>query len=311
MEFVVARRDLLFGISVTPSAVRHPELVAQVQAADRGALDLVGVQDHPYQSRFLDTFALVADLLARTTHLHVFPDVANLPLRGPVMIAKAAASLDVMSRGRFDLGLGVGTFWDAVEGMGGPRRSPSEAADALEEAILIIRSALEGDRVVRGPGPVYPIPGYPPGPPPVHKIELWLGTYRPRGLRLTGQLADGWLPSLAYMRPDGFRVASATIDEAAVRAGRDPATIRRIYNVNGSITTGYVGDDDLVGPVNLWVDTLTSWVEKIGVDSFVFWPAQPGITEVERFAEEVVPAVRRAAATEAPRTPGDAGPQPG
>ena len=120
-----------------PVAAAHRAIVEQVLAAERGGLDLVGIQDHPYQRRFLDTFLLIGDLLARTSRIRFFPDVANLPLRGPTMIAKSAVSLDVMSDGRFELGLGAGAFWDAVAGMGGPRRTGREAADALEEALPI------------------------------------------------------------------------------------------------------------------------------------------------------------------------------
>jgi alkanesulfonate monooxygenase SsuD/methylene tetrahydromethanopterin reductase-like flavin-dependent oxidoreductase (luciferase family) len=97
-------RRLLFGISVTPFADSYDEIVEQVLAAEEGGLDLVGIQDHPYQRRFLDTFLLMADLLARTKRLTFFPDVANLQLRHPAMLAKAAATLDVMSGGRFELG---------------------------------------------------------------------------------------------------------------------------------------------------------------------------------------------------------------
>ena len=66
-------REPLFGISVTPLAAEYPHLVEQVLAAERHGLDLVGIQDHPYQRRFLDTFALIADLLARTRRLRFFP----------------------------------------------------------------------------------------------------------------------------------------------------------------------------------------------------------------------------------------------
>jgi alkanesulfonate monooxygenase SsuD/methylene tetrahydromethanopterin reductase-like flavin-dependent oxidoreductase (luciferase family) len=118
-----------------PTAADYPQIVEQVLTAEREGLDLVGIQDHPYQRRFLDTFALIADLLARTSRLRFFPDVASLPMRGPTMLAKAAASLDVMSGGRFELGIGAGAFWDAVAGMGGPRRTNAQAFDALEEAI--------------------------------------------------------------------------------------------------------------------------------------------------------------------------------
>lgn len=295
-------RELRFGISVSPLADAHREIVAQVLAAERGGLDVVGIQDHPYQRRFLDTFALIADLLARTSRLRFFPDVANLPLRPPTMLAKAAVSLDVMSGGRFELGIGAGGFWDAVAGMGGPRRTPSEAAAALEEAIPIIRAALDvgpDKRVVRGPGPSYPVPGYPPGPPPAHRVEIWVGAYRPRGLRLIGRLADGWVPSYGHLGPDDFRVASARIDEAALAAGRDPAAIRRIYNIAGVITDGARGDDPLTGPVDQWVETLASWALELGVDTFVYWPPDSGTPAVEQFATEIAPAVREAIA--APR----------
>jgi alkanesulfonate monooxygenase SsuD/methylene tetrahydromethanopterin reductase-like flavin-dependent oxidoreductase (luciferase family) len=286
-------RGPLFGVFLTPAAADHDQLVEQVLAAERGGLDLVGIQDHPYQRRFLDTFTLIADLAARTDRITFFPDVANLPLRGPAMIAKAAASLDVMSRGRFELAIGAGTFWDAVEGMGGPRRGAGESIDALEEAVRIIRSVLHGERVVRGTGPHYPVPGYPPGPPPAHRVELWIGAYRRRGLDLIGRLGDGWVPSLAYMGPDAFRSAAAMLDEAAARAGRDPALIRRVYNLSGLITDGAVGEVPLVGPAELWVETLSSWAIDLGVDAFIFSPPDMGTDAIERFAAEVVPEVRR------------------
>jgi alkanesulfonate monooxygenase SsuD/methylene tetrahydromethanopterin reductase-like flavin-dependent oxidoreductase (luciferase family) len=295
-----------FGISVTPAADRYPDIVAQVLAAERGGLDLVGIQDHPYQRRFLDTFALIADLLARTSRIRFFPDVANLPLRPPTMIAKAAVSLDVMSGGRFEVGLGAGGFWDAVAGMGGPLRSSAEAADALEEAVPIIRAALDigaDKRVVRAAGPIYPIPGYPAGPPPAHRVEIWIGAYRPRGLRLIGRLADGWVPSYGHLRPDAFRIASARIDDAALAAGRDPTAIRRIYNIPGTITDGPGGGEVLNGPARQWVETLTVWALELGVDTFVYWPPDSGRSGVERFAAEVAPAVREAVEAERGSSP--------
>ena len=112
------RGPLEFGISVAPYAEAYPQIVEQILAADRSGFELVGIQDHPYQRRLQDTISLKADLLATTTRLRLFPNVASLPMRPPTMLAKAAASLDVMSGGRFELGLGAGTFWDAVAGMG-------------------------------------------------------------------------------------------------------------------------------------------------------------------------------------------------
>ena len=283
-----------FGLSVTPTADSYSEIVAQVLAAERVGLDLVGIQDHPYQRRFLDTFALIADLLARTSRLRFFPDVASLPMRPPTMLAKAAASLDVMSGGRFELGIGAGNFSDAVEGMGGVRREPGERGDALEEAIRIIRAALDvgPERgVVRGPGPFYPIPGYPPGPPTAHRVEIWVGAMAPRALDLIGRLADGWVAGGGISRVDEFGGLTARIDAAGVAAGRDPTTIRRIVNVSGRITDGD-SHGGLEGPSSLWVDTLTRWALEHRIDAFVFWPPDTSIGQIERLAGEIVPEVK-------------------
>lgn len=287
-------RRLLFGISVTPTAEGYHDVAAQAEAADRGGLDLIGIQDHPYQRRFLDTFSLIADLLARTEHISIFPDVANLALRHPTMLAKAAVTLDVMSAGRFELGVGAGGFADAVAGMGGQRRSAREGMEALEEAVPLLRAVFDGQRVVRGAGAHYPVPGYPPGPLPAHPIEIWLGVYKPRGLRLVGRAGDGWVPSLRFLPPERFLDAAARIDDAALESGRDPRAIRRIYNVWGSITDGERGDGLLEGPVDQWVETLAAWHTGLGMDAVVYWPPDLSSGSVERFAAEVVPAVREA-----------------
>ena len=286
-----------FGVSVTPYAETYPQIVEQVLAAERTGFDLVGIQDHPYQRRFLDTFALIADLLARTSRLRFFPDVASLPMRPPTMLAKAAASLDVMSGGRFELGIGAGNFWDAVVGMGGPRRQPGERGAALEEAIDIIRAALDVGTergVVRGTGPFYPVPGYPAGPPPAHRVEIWVGAMAPRALELIGRKADGWIPGGGISRIDEFAGLAARIDDAAAAAGRDPRAIRRIVNVSGSITDGELGDGPLDGPVDLWIDKLTGWAVDLRIDAFIVWPPDAGTTMIEQLAAEVVPAVREA-----------------
>ena len=184
-------RPIEFGISVVPTAADLLQTRTAVSRADALELDLVGIQDHPYQWRFLDTWALMADLLARTTRIRIFPDVANLPMRAPAMIAKEAASLDVLSGGRFELGIGSGAFWQAIEAMGGPGRTPPEALTALEEALRIIRLFWSGERTISFAGRFYSVHGLHPGPAPAHGIGLWIGGYKPRMLRLIGRLADG------------------------------------------------------------------------------------------------------------------------
>ncbi|CAN5622306.1 LLM class flavin-dependent oxidoreductase [soil metagenome] len=299
-------RPLEFGISLVPNAADLAGIRAAVSAADAAGLDLVGIQDHPYQRRFLDTFALIGDLLARTERLRFFPDVASLPLRHPAMLAKQAASLDVMSGGRFELGLGAGSFWDAIAAMGGPRRSAGEAVEALEETISIIRQALGMETSVRLRGEHYTVDGYRPGPEPAHQMEIWVGAYGPRMLRLIGRRADGWVPSLGPAGFEAIRRGQETIDEAAQAAGRDPASIRRLLNFGGSIedvagtdepaagraAVGSLRGEGLGGSVEEWVERLTGWATNLGIDSFVFWPAGGSVAMVEAFGQQVAPAVR-------------------
>jgi alkanesulfonate monooxygenase SsuD/methylene tetrahydromethanopterin reductase-like flavin-dependent oxidoreductase (luciferase family) len=221
----------------------------------------------------------------------VFPDVANLPLRPPAMLAKQAASLDVLSGGRFELGLGAGAFWEAIGAMGGPVRSGRVALEALEEAIRIIRAFWSGERTIAFEGAHYFVKGLHPGPAPAHPIGIWLGVGRPRALALTGRLADGWVPSMGWATPDLVPELQQRIDDAAAGAGRDPGEIRRVYNVSGTITDGPTRGV-LDGPPEHWVETLTSFARDLGFDTFVFWPGDDPLAQLERFAHEVVPAVR-------------------
>ncbi len=135
-------KPLELGVSITPTADGFAEHRAVARRADELGLDLIGIQDHPYQWRFLDTWMLMAMLLAETERVRVFPDVANLPLRGPAMLAKQAASLDVLSGGRFELGLGAGAFWEAIAAMGGPAHEIGIWIGAYKPKLLALTGRL-------------------------------------------------------------------------------------------------------------------------------------------------------------------------
>jgi alkanesulfonate monooxygenase SsuD/methylene tetrahydromethanopterin reductase-like flavin-dependent oxidoreductase (luciferase family) len=285
-------RKLEFGASVEPLA-SPPDWAARVaKAADRARLDLVGIQDHPYQRRFLDTWTLISTLVPVTEQVRFFPDVANLPLRPPAMLAKAAASLDALSRGRVEMGLGAGAFWDAIEAMNGPRRSPGEAVRATEEAIKVMRLVWSEERSLRFDGEFYSLKGMRPGPQPAHEIGIWIGAYGPRMLDLIGRLADGWVPSLGFVSPEKLPEMQERIDASAAESGRQPEEIRRAYNLSGSI--GSEGEGLLDGPVSKWVEELTRFTLELGMDTFIYWPSQDHESQVEVFAQEVAPAVRKA-----------------
>jgi alkanesulfonate monooxygenase SsuD/methylene tetrahydromethanopterin reductase-like flavin-dependent oxidoreductase (luciferase family) len=284
-------RPVELGISLVPNRADLALNRDLTRQADELGLDLVGIQDHPYQWRYVETFALIGDLQSRTERVRFFPDVANLPLRVPALIAKQATTLDVLSGGRFELGLGAGGFWDPIRAMGGPVRSAREAIDALEDAIRIIRAFWSGERSISYEGKHYSVKGLHPGEPPPHAIGIWLGVGKPRGLALAGRLADGWVPSSGWATPDLVPEMSRHIDEAAVGAGRDPCEIRRVYNVHGTIADG-PGQGLVQGPPEHWIETLTGFARDLGFDSFVFWPTGDLSEQVERFAREVAPALR-------------------
>jgi alkanesulfonate monooxygenase SsuD/methylene tetrahydromethanopterin reductase-like flavin-dependent oxidoreductase (luciferase family) len=282
-----------FGIFPVPSAEDADAVVEQVLAAERAGLDLVGIQDHPYQRRFLDTWSLIPFLAARTERIRFFPDVANLPLRPPAVMAKAAATIHLLSGGRFELGLGAGAFWEGIGAMGGPVRSGKESVDALEEAIEVIRLMWSGERSVSFEGEHYSLAGVHPGPEPAHPIGIWLGAYGPRMMRVVGRLADGWIPSVPRLPLEEVPPRQRAIDEAARAAGRDPASIRRIANVSGRIADGEV-TGWLEGPVEHWVEELSRLVRDYGFDGFVVSVDADAPDQIERLGGEVAPAVRLA-----------------
>src|SRR5687767_14604151 len=133
--------DIEFGYFLNPDAGDPDGVLETARLADRLGYDLLGVQDHPYQRAHLDSLALLGVIFAQTDRIRVFQHVANLPLRPPAVLAKTAATLDVLSGGRFEAGLGGGGFLQAAQAMGGPALTPGESLEALEEAVAILRAS--------------------------------------------------------------------------------------------------------------------------------------------------------------------------
>jgi alkanesulfonate monooxygenase SsuD/methylene tetrahydromethanopterin reductase-like flavin-dependent oxidoreductase (luciferase family) len=290
--------DLLFGSFLTPAAA-EPDLVVELaQLSEQAALDLVTVQDHPYLGQFLDAWTLLAYLAAATTRIRLAPNVINLPLRQPAVLARSSASLDLLSGGRVELGVGAGAFWEAIEANGGRRLTPGQAVDALGEAIAIIRQAWDaGARGgIRVQGAHYNVAGAKRGPGPAHDIAIWVGGYKPRMLELIGRSADGWLPSLSYLH-DGIAQLpdlNARIDEAATAAGREPGSVRRLLNISGEFAR--TGSGLLNGPVAQWAEELAGLALDCGISGFILMGDDPAA--IQRFGLEVAPAVRELVAAE-------------
>jgi hypothetical protein len=120
-------------------------------------------------------------------------------------------------------------------------------------------------------------------------VGIWLGVGKSRSLALTGRLGVGD-PPLFWATPELVPEMQSGIDKAA--AGRDPAEIWRVYNVDGAIKDMPTGEL-LRGPPERWIETLGTFEEDLGFDTFIFWPDVEPLEQLERFAEDVVPALRR------------------
>lgn len=290
--------DLLFGTFLTPTNTAPERVVALAQATEAAGLDLVTFQDHPYQPAFLDTWTLLSYVAARTERVRLAPNVANVPLRPPAVLARAAASLDLLSGGRVELGLGAGGFWDAIAAMGGARLTPGQSVDALSEAIDVMRGIWDTstrERLVVD-GTYHRLDGAKRGPAPAHDIGLWIGAYRPRMLRLTGRKGDGWLPSLSYLDSlQQLSDANALIDEAAADAGRDPRAVRRLLNLGGRLTSQR-SERLLVGPPAQWAEQLAVLALEYGISGFVLGGDDPAA--IAALGQEIAPAVRAVVAAE-------------
>lgn len=306
------RRPPLFGINIDPDPTNIAGTFDLARYADNHGVDLISVQDHPYNGGFLETWTLLSTLGANTSKVRLFPNVANLPLRPPALLAKSAATLDILTGGRVELGLGAGAFWDAVEGYGGPRRSGGEAVDALEEAMQVMHLIWRRDGATPRAtfeGRFYQLTNAQTGPPPPHLIGIWLGALKPRMLRLTGRLADGWSVSHNWSPPRELPAMHALIDQAAEEAGRQPSAIMRNYNVMGVIQSGGQpavrsgSRGMLIGGAGWWAETIAQLYIEFKMDAFNFWPvAGDAADQIRRWTEEVAPLVRERIGFYPPKT---------
>ncbi|GAA1072435.1 LLM class flavin-dependent oxidoreductase [Tsukamurella spumae] len=284
----------IFGSFATP--VNEPTFAAveSAIAAENAGFDLVSIQDHPYQPRFHDTWTLMSYIAARTSRISITANVFNLPLRPPAMLAKSVATLDQLSGGRIEVGIGAGGFWDPIVAMGGPRRTPGESLVGLSEAIDIMHEMWDTSKPggVHYRGEIYTVDGAKRGPAPAHEVGIWVGGYKPRMLGLIGGKADGWLPSLSRLEGGLEDVArmNAVIDEAALAAGREPADIRRLFNHSGR--PGSPREGRLTGPSEAWVDDLVELAIDYGMSGFIIGGDDRYTLDV--IGAEVIPAAREA-----------------
>jgi alkanesulfonate monooxygenase SsuD/methylene tetrahydromethanopterin reductase-like flavin-dependent oxidoreductase (luciferase family) len=283
-------RELTFGSFLFPKSAEVHDLLRQAELAESLGYDLVAVPDHPYWPQYVDQWTLISAIVGRTSSIQVFPDVVNLSLRPPAVLAKAAWTLDALGPGRLKLGLGTGGVWDAIVGIGGPRWTPREALEHIEDAVPLIQLLLSGEQNISFEGRHYRLDDANP-PAPGRAIDIWIGSGQPKMRRLTARLANGWIPNGDGIELENLAAASAHLDEEIAAAGRAPNELRRICN---TIMKKLQPQSEafLFGPAEQWIEELTFLAVELGFDTFVFGDRDTTVDHLHRFAEDVIPGVR-------------------
>lgn len=286
---------MLFGLNVSTQADTGSEPVAAASKAEQLGFDFVSASDHLHGGRpTYEPWTLLSWIAAATSRIRVATRVLAVPYRPPPVLAKMAETLDRLSGGRLILGLGGGAVDQEFRAFGLGVRSPHDKVDGLAEAIRILRGVWSQPRFTFD-GRLYRTDGAEVEPKPDHPIPIWLGTYGRRALALTGQLADGWIPSLGYAPPEQIPTLRERVLAAARAAGRDPDTITCAYNLSIRIDERADLEPSVVaGAPDTVIERLQAFVE-LGFTAMNFIPVGPGQDEqIQRLAREVLPALRTA-----------------
>ena len=270
-----------FGLNIHPGIEDPDEPFRRARIADATGIDLITIQDHPYMATHYDTWTLLTALACATTRVRLGTNVSPLPLRPPVMLAKAAASLDMLSGGRVELGIGTGGYPVGLRAFGA--EVPAERAEivaAFEEGIRVIRGLWSSERGFTFDGEHYRTRGARFGPRPTRPIPIWVGAARPRMLRLVARYADIWNTRL---EPEEAEAAVQRFREAARSVGRNPDEVRlSVYMWRHPFTS-----------VDHFRDAVLTY-RRAGFTDFIFpMPPEEHYDTLRRCALEVIPEIRR------------------
>ena len=292
----------------TPATGQDFETVLAVaQAAEAAGFSGVSFSDRPHDP-IMDGWTLAAAVAARTERVRLHHSTLNIPYRYPAVLAKEAATLDIISNGRLDLCLGAGGEENRLlyDSIGVPLAPPAERMQDLRDAIAVLRGLWSNEKFSHQ-GRVHQLEDAAGGPrPKQNPLPIWVGARMPRSLRLAGQLADGFMKNRGWTTAEEMAGLNQKVDEAAVNAGRDPRLIRHIINGPAYIardeadaeafradatTSAIYQPGGLIGTVDEVVRTIGDYREA-GVDVFGlrFRPEQ-ALEQIHRFGAEVIPAV--------------------
>ena len=291
----------------TPAAGQDFEgVLATAQAAEASGFSGVSFSDRPHDP-ILDGWTLAAAVAARTDRVRLHHSTLNIPYRFPAVLAKEAATLDIISNGRLDLCLGAGgeenrALYDSI---GVPLASPSERMQDLVDAIAILRGLWSNEKF-SFKGRVHELDGAAGGPQPVQDpIPIWVGARLPRSLRLAGSLAEGFMKNRGWTSLEEMAELNQKVDSAAAKAGRDPGKMRHVINGPAYIAQNRADSEafrtasaaaapyqpgGLIGTVDEVITTIRDY-SAVGVDVFgLRFRPEHSAEQIRLFGSEVIPA---------------------
>lgn len=224
------------GAHVGQQNMTMGELRSLWQRLDR-ELDWISVWDHIYEvppaggtQPHFEALTTLAALCADTSRARVGCLVFYVGYRNPALLAKAATTLDHISGGRFEFGIGSGWAEEEAIAYGYDFPSLAERFDMVEEAFPLVRSLLEEERTTHD-GTFYRTGNASNVPAPVRgSIPMWVGGIgEQRTLRIAARHADGW--NAPYVSPEEFARLGGVLDRWCEAEGRDPAAIERTVNL--------------------------------------------------------------------------------
>jgi alkanesulfonate monooxygenase SsuD/methylene tetrahydromethanopterin reductase-like flavin-dependent oxidoreductase (luciferase family) len=295
------------------SGWRPSSLASYVDAARELGYHSLTANDHlVFQRPWLDGIVALSSVLDRSGDMRLMTSVSNPVVRGPASVAKAAAALDILSGGRFTLGVGPGSS---------PRDYAVVSMDfderwaRLDEAVRTLRAHLTdgsapfAGRFYSSEVELLPRPASTAGPP------IWIGSWgSPAGMRRVARLADGWLASAYNLTPARVVEARAVLAEALANDGRAigdfPCSLATMWT--------YVTDDRaererrlvalaeminrppesfagqvMIGPPDECAAILAAYAEA-GIGQVFIWPLADAERQLERVISDVAPLLPRA-----------------
>jgi len=235
-----------FGVHIGAQNATVDELRTLWKWLDANGTDWISLWDHLYEAPpaggtqpHFEAFSMLGALAVDTSHARLGCLVFCSQYRNIGLLMKGAISVDHLSGGRFELGMGSGWHDQEAQAFGFDFPSQGQRFRVLEGQMQAVNKWRKGERVTQS-SPSLELRDASMIPGPMGKMPLWIGGLGPKQtLRMAGAYADGW--NAAYASPAQYRELNNILDDWCVAAGREPSAVERSINLSYALSTDDVG----------------------------------------------------------------------